>query len=371
MTPIEFAGSRFFTLGVELEFQLIDRESFNLVPVAPTIIDHVPDALQSRVVQEFLQSIVEIRTGVCDTVDDAKEDLQATILAVQKVAEAHNCLLSSSSLHPFACPEDQVLSFGERYARIMKELQYVGRQFICQGLHVHVGMPDGETAIKVCDTIQAYLPLLLAPSCSSPFFRGEDTGFSSYRTKLFEALPLAGLTGFHQTWKGFEREVQMLRDNHVIADFRDLWWDVRPSPFLGTVEIRIFDLPLRFAHVLGLVALAQGLVAGLTRNMAEHQPISHQVLSRNKWQAARHGLGGIFVDPLGLLGHGSMPMVDALSRLITVVQPMLVSFGSQAYVAAIGELCQTMNGADKQRQLIAEGRNFPEMLQQLHNEYWS
>jgi len=370
MEQIDFAHSRPFTLGVELEFQLLDSTSYNLTPCAPAVIEQVPSQYTSKVVPEFLQSIIEVRTGVCDSVAQVADDLRATIRAVEKEARKQDCMLYGSSLHPFACPEDQVLSFGERYWRIMKELQYVGRQFICQGLHVHVGMPDGETAIKVCDTIQAYLPLLLAPSCSSPYFRGDDTGFSSYRTKLFEALPMAGLTGFHGTWKRFEQEMEMLKNYHIIKDFRDLWWDIRPSPVFGTVEIRSCDLPLRFSQVLGLVALIQALTMALVRNMAEHEPVSHQLLSRNKWQASRHGLAGTFVDPLSLLGEGRQPMVDALQRLIRLLHPICISFESKEYITAVETMFFEQNGADRQRELVAQGLDFHAMLQQLHDEYW-
>lgn len=370
MGTIPFVSSRSFTLGVELEFQLIDRETYNLVPLAHKIIEQIPAAFTDKVVPEFLQSTLEVRTGVCTGIEEAADDLRATVLAVNAIAAEHNCFLHASSLHPFACPEEQVLSYGERYRRIMRELQYVGRQFICQGLHVHVGIPDGETAIKVCDTMQAYLPLLLALSCSSPYFRGEDTGLSSYRTKLFEALPLAGITGYHQSWAGFEQEVQMLRDHHIIAEYRDLWWDVRPSPLLGTVEIRICDLPLCFSQMLALVALTQALVVGLTRNMAEHEPVSHQVLSCNKWQAARYGVGGTFVDPLGLVGSGTMPIASAIRRLISILQPILISFGSQLLVADLEAGILSENGADLQRRLVREGMDFHAMIQHLHDEYW-
>ncbi|PID72073.1 MAG: hypothetical protein CSB34_04370 [Desulfobulbus propionicus] len=370
MEHIEFAPSDPFTLGVELEFQLLDRASYNLTPCAPSVIEQVPEAYQSRVVPEFLQSIIEVRTGICNSVDQVAADLQATIRAVEQEARKQDCMLYAGSLHPFACPEEQVLSFGERYWRIMKELQYVGRQFICQGLHVHVGMPEGETAIKVCDTIQAYLPLLLAPSGSSPFFRGDDTGFSSYRTKLFEALPMAGVTGFHGSWKGFEQEVQMLKKYHIISDFRDLWWDVRPSPEFGTMEVRICDLPLRFSQMLGLVALIQAMTIGLVRNMAEHKPVSHQVLSRNKWQASRHGLKGTFVDPLGLLGEGSLPVVAALQQLICVLHPICIDFQSKEYITAMEAMFFEKNGADRKRELVDQGLDFHAMLQQLHDEYW-
>ncbi|WP_051305822.1 carboxylate-amine ligase [Desulfogranum mediterraneum] len=367
---IPFSPSPPSTLGVELEFQLLDAGSYNLVPMAREVLAQVPEASQGRVAPEFLQSILEIRSGICSGVGEVAADLLATIELVEGLPALEHGLLFGASLHPFACPEDQVLGFGERYWRIMKELQYVGRQFICQGLHIHLGMRDGETAIRVCDTIQPYLPVLLALSCSSPFFRGDDTGFHSYRTKLFEALPLAGITGFHGSWSGFEQELAMLREYQVISEPRDLWWDVRPSPTFGTVEIRICDLPLRFSQMLGLVALAQALAAGLAEQLVVHRPVSHQILSCNKWQAARHGLAGRFVDPLGLVGSGAMSMVRAARQMIAVLEPQLRRLGSRLYIDALEPLFTDGTGAGRQRQLVASGLNFHEMIAQLHGEFW-
>ena len=369
-TPV-FGRSRAYTLGVELEFQLVDCQTLDLVPRVNSILDDLVPEGSDRIVPEFLQSIIELQTGVCDSVNDVADDLSQLIHTVEDVALDKNCYLYSTSLHPFADPAAQLLSRGDRYQRIMDELQQVGRQFIAQGMHVHVGMPDGDTAIKVCDTMQPYLPLLLALSSSSPFFCGQDTGFQSYRTKLFEALPLAGIAGYLGTWQGYTEEVISLHAHQAIKGLKDLWWDIRPSPGLGTVEIRICDLPCRFYSILGLTAVIQALAAYLAERDAPSQPVSLQLLKYNKWQAARHGLAGRFVDSCGLLGGADVSLGQAAEKLFQLLFPVTERLQTTSYVQELSGIIAQGSGADQQRRLAqGEKKKFKEMITSLRNDYW-
>ncbi len=288
---LPFAKSPKYTLGVELEFQTLDKATWDLAPLAPVLLENAPALLRPRLSPEFIQSILEIQTGVCFSLVDVENDLMQTISLAEELAEDNNCMLFSASLHPFALHREQLLTTNERYARIMQELQIVGRRFISQGVHVHVGMPDGDTAIGVCNRVQAYLPILLTLSTSSPYSQGEDTGLMSYRTKLFEALPQAGIYSHLGSWKHFSEEVRMLQDVGVITSIRDLWWDARPSPDFGTLEIRICDLPIRFSDILGITAVMQALAATLAEDKTLCPPLNSYILRANKWQAARHGQG--------------------------------------------------------------------------------
>jgi carboxylate-amine ligase len=366
-----FNGSRAFTLGVELEFQLVDRSTLDLVPRVNSILEALVPEGSDRIAPEFLQSIVELQTGVCDTVHDVAADLSRFIHLVEDVAVTEDCYLYSTSLHPFADPFAQVLSKGERYQRIMDELQLVGRQFITQGMHVHVGMPDGDTAIKVCDIMQPYLPILLALSSSSPFFRGQDTGFQSYRTKLFEVLPLAGIVGYLGDWQGFTEEVTNLHAHQAIERLKDLWWDVRPSPGFGTVEVRICDLPCQFYSILGLTAAIQALAAYLAETNLSSQPVSLQLLKYNKWQASRHGLDGRFVDIYGLLGDSDLTLRQAADKLFQLLRPVTDRLHTTGYIRELYKILEQGTGADRQRRLAqGEKKKFKEMIISLRNDYW-
>lgn len=370
MEEIVFARSNPFTLGVELEFQILDQESLDLVPMAPVLLAAAPSALKEKIAPEFLRSILEVQTGVCGSVDEVAEDLKSSIPLLEQTAASHGCLLYSASLHPFAEPDRQLLSEGERYHRIMEELQYVGRQFISQGLHVHIGMEERESAIHTCDVLQGYLPLFLGLSCSSPYFRGEDTGLCSYRTKLFEALPLAGTAGFIGSWQAYLDEIHLLRRAGVIREIKDLWWDVRPSPGFGTVEIRICDLPARFVEILGLSSLLQALAAAIVEGLVRPKRISPQLLRCNKWQAARHGLEGRFNDPLGLLPTPNQTVRDAVSEMLKVLMPFFDQFGSTG-LDAVQNLLDGQVSSEKQRTLMKRFTRFETMIRNLQATFWN
>ncbi len=365
-----FRNSTAYTLGVEMEFQLVDCDTLDLAPHASAILQRLAPDSGDRIAPEFLQSIIEVQTGVCASVDDAAVDLSQTIHLVEDVAQAEKCVFYSASLHPFARPEVQQVSDDERYKKIMAELQQVGRQFITQGLHVHVGIGDGDTAVQVCDIIQPYLPILLALSCSSPFFCGQDTGFHSYRTKLFEALPLAGIAGHLGSWQGYVDEVCHLREHQAIEQIKDLWWDVRPSPGFGTVEIRICDLPSNFYQALGLVAVVQGLTAYIAESGLSSRPVSLQMLKFNKWQAARHGLDGRFVDTYDLLGNSTLSLRQAAHALFKLIQPLTERFRTTDHIREISHVLEQGTSTDRQRRLAGKNKQFKEMITSLRNDYW-
>jgi len=369
MEEIIFAGSRPFTLGVELEFQILDQKNLDLVPEAPALLTSAPTSVQEKIAPEFIRSILEIRTGVCVSVDEVRRDLKTSIPLLEQTAADSGCLLYSSSLHPFAEPGDQLLSDGERYQRIMDELQYVGRQFISQGMHVHVGIENQDRAIAVCDVLQAYLPLLLGLSASSPYFRGEDTGLCSYRTKLFEALPLAGIAGYLGSWQAYVDEVTLLRNSLVIREPKDLWWDVRPSPIFGTVEIRICDIPARFVEVLGLTSIIQAFAAAIVEGIVQPVWLSPQLLRCNKWQAARHGLEGRFNDPFGLLPTRTQTVRMAIEEMLIILRPFFDGFETRG-LDAIQALLDGKISAEQQRELMQQHDRFEIMITRLMESYW-
>lgn len=369
--PSTFTSSPSYTLGVELEFQTLDTETLNLAPLAPVLLDTAPAILRPRITHEWIRSILEIRTGICNSVRDVENDLLQTCSMAEELAADNNCLLFAASLHPFAKSADQVLTKNVRYERIMEELQIVGRRFISQGFHVHVGMIDGDTAVKVCDKIQPYLPLFLALSASSPFFQGQDTGLMSYRTKLFEALPLAGIYDEIGDWNSFLNEITMLQGAGVIESVKDLWWDARPHPVFGTLEIRACDLPVQFADILGLTALIQCFIACLAETDSPVSSCNQQFLRWNKWQAVRYGLDGKFIDPIGFLGGGDMTFREAVRRLVQKMQPMTERFASERYIKMIDRILEQGTGAEVQRRVYSKYGDFQHVIKQLHETFWA
>lgn len=367
---LEFNSSSDYSLGVEIEFQTLDKATWDLAPLAPVLLENAPELLRPRLSPEFIQSILEIQTGVCSSVADVENDLMQTISMAEELAEDNNCMLFAASLHPFASHRDQLLTTNERYERLIQELQLVGRRFISQGLHVHIGMPDGDTAIRVCNGVQAYLPLLLSLSTSSPFSQGEDTGFMSYRTKLFEALPLAGNYAHIPNWHGFTENIRHLQEIKVIESISDLWWDARPNPQFGTLEIRICDLPLRFFDLLGITSIIQALAATLAEEKQDYPALNPYVVQANKWQAARHGLNGKFVDPLNKLVQQRSSIAEAVIKLMEYIEPMTVYLGSTKYTRLVKRIQSDGTGADFLRQRYKEYGNLKEVIQSLRGEFW-
>ncbi len=367
---MKFASSSSHSLGVEIEFQILDAQSLNLVPFAPLLIDQAPQILRPRLSLEFIKSILEIQTGVCADLRDVENDLLQTCSLAEELALDNDFLLYAASLHPFARAAEQELSDHERYEKIMQELQIVGRRFISQGLHVHVGLPDGETAVRICNVIQGFLPLFLALSCSSPFYQGQDSGLMSYRTKLFEALPLAGIFEYVEDWQCFVEEIETLKRFGIIAGFRDLWWDARPNPDLGTIEIRICDLPVRFTAILAMVALIQSTVVWLAESKQTVKRLNPYLLKANKWQAARHGLEGRFVDPTGLLADHPMVMRLAAMALKRQVAPHAKTLGCGSYLQKIDSVISAGTGADLMRRIYQRTDDFHRVVRDVQKDFW-
>ena len=367
---MHFTESSEYTLGVEIELQILDKTTWDLSPIAPTLFENAPSLLSPRLSPEFIRSILEVQTGICFTVEDVENDLMQTLSLAEEVADDNDCRLFSASLHPFALHNKQILTSDSRYERIMDELQIVGRRFISQGFHVHVGVADGDTAVKVCNRIQAYLPLLLALSCSSPFFEGVDSGLMSYRTKLFEALPLAGIYSFIDGWQGLEKEIGDLQDSGVINSLKDLWWDTRPNPHFGTVEIRICDLPIRFNDILAITAVIQALVATIAEGDDDSSPLNYYLIQANKWQAARHGLDGQYVDPSRYLSSARIPLREAVKRLLAMVDPMTRRLGSYHYVEGVNRILTHGTGSDFLREKYNIVHDFKGVIESIQGEFW-
>lgn len=365
-----FTTNDHYSLGVEIEFQILDRKTLNLAPLAPLLIKNSPKLLATRITHEFISSILELQTNACRSVRDVENDLMQTCSMAAELAENNGCILYAASLHPFAKDTEQSVSRDARYERIMEELQILGTKFISQGLHVHVGMPDGDTAMRFCNIVQLYLPLLLALSTSSPYCKGIDTGLMSYRTKLFEVLPHAGIYGFFKNWRTFKAEAADMIRLGVIDSTRDLWWDARPNEEFGTVEIRICDLPGRFADILALVAFIQGLAAYIVEERKEQSPISLQILRANKWQAVRHGLKGSFVDSSAHLHGQKMTCDEAIVLLLDKIKPYADNLGGASYLQTLDRILQNGTSAQRQREIYTKSGSFEDVIVKMHEEFW-
>lgn len=366
---LEFKASEPYTLGVELEFQLLDPRTQALTPAAQPILADLPADRRNRIKPEFITSMLEVATGVCADLAEVERDLRDSFELLERLAERHGCLLFAASLHPFSRYQEQVLSPGQRYADLMTELQMAGRRLITQGLHVHVGLSDGATTLDVFNRIRRWLPILLALSASSPFYGGEDTGFFSYRSRLMDALARAGMPRPFRDWRELETVLGLLQRAGAIRDIREIWWDVRPHPDFGTIEVRICDLPGRFGEILALAALIQALVKTLAETPSAAEDHPQEIIICNKWEAARHGLGGFFIEPAATAPYRSM--VVACQELLDLARPASERLGTSRHLGTIEKLLQNGTSAARFRKLQRQGLDFPTIIEQLRKEFWS
>src|SRR5947209_33902 len=244
---LAFVGSKEPTLGVELEMQILDRESGDLAPGAVRILKMCAEEKVEGVAAELMQSMIEVRTGVCGSVQEAKEQLLPVLRQVRIFASSLGYELALGGTHPFHRSSASTVFPAERYERIMERLAWLTYQRVVFGLHVHVGVPDGDLALGTISLLVKYLPHLLALSANSPFWQGVDTGLASGRAALYGLLPHSGIPPHFGKWKEFRTYSQVMRDSKAIASFKDIYWDIRPRPDFGTLEFRICDMPATLA----------------------------------------------------------------------------------------------------------------------------
>ncbi|MBC8318540.1 MAG: YbdK family carboxylate-amine ligase [Desulfobulbaceae bacterium] len=366
MEPLIFQPSEPFTIGVELEIQLLDPVTLDLTLQAPKLLEKVEPALQGQIKAEFIQSMVEICTPVCQNMTEAADNLSFLGKHLEALASECGCVLFASSLHPYARISDRKISPGTRYSEIMEDLQLAGRRMITQALHVHIGLPDQHTAIQVCDAIRPYLPLFLALTTSSPFFDNEDTGFHSYRSNLFPCLPRTGIPDTLGNWDNFQKLVLILNQATLLNGIKEIWWDVRPHPDFGTIEIRICDLPSNFNQIISMVALIQALVVKLAGSRTHDFP-AREIMMHNKWNAARYGLDGTFINAHPgrhfTFRKGTQDLLDSLS-------PQIKELGTEKYLKPINEIIDHGTSADRQKKLYAQHGDFREMIYTMQREFW-
>jgi carboxylate-amine ligase len=288
-----------YTLGVEEELMIVDAESMELVSAIEEMIEAVPRETEGDVKPELMQSVLEISTNVCRSAGEAAGQLEDLRRRVRETAEARGLAIASAATHPFARWEDQRIVDRPRYREVVDALRFVARQEILFGLHIHVGIDDPEKAIHVANGMRVHLPILLALSANSPFWRGVPTGVMSTRTPIFKTFPRVGVPPRYESWSDFVSRVEFMVEAKAVEDYTFFWWDVRPHPKLGTVEVRVCDAQTRLEHTIALAALVQAMA----KELAEHYESGYELgsypqemLEENKWLAARYGIEGELVD---------------------------------------------------------------------------
>jgi glutamate---cysteine ligase / carboxylate-amine ligase len=344
---VNFGRSPDFSLGVEEEFQLVHAGSFELVSGFSEVAESA--GLEKRLKPELLQSVAEVATRIARTVGEAAEEAAQLRRRVRAAAADHGYLIASAGTHPFSRYEHQDVTEEPRYEEIMEAMQWVAERELVFGLHVHVGLDSAPKAIAVANALRTHLPELLALSANSPFWQGRDTGLASTRTKVFDTMPRSGLPPTFASFEEFELLVERGVKTHSFPDYTHIWWDLRPHPRLGTIEVRICDAQTRLETTAGIVSLVQSLVAVLADRFERDgvlptQPVT--LVAENKWRATRYGLAG---DLIWLERDEERPACEAVLALVDEVRPAAERLGCAAELAAVERVCERGTGADEQR----------------------
>jgi carboxylate-amine ligase len=363
--PQVFHSNKTHTLGVELEIQLVDAETGALTPAIGSILERVPDKWKNHIKPEFMQSYCEIITGVCNTVKDVETDLTEKVQWVQETAEDLGVQLVWAGTHPFSRWEHQKITPGERYKWLLGAMQDVARRLLVFGLHVHVGVDSGDKAIHLCDRLLKHLPVLLALSANSPYWCGRDSGLQSYRSKIIEALPTAGLPHPMRNWSEYAWLIDHLIKTKFISSIREIWWDVRPHAGFGTVEVRVMDMPMNMKHTLGIVALTQSLIAAISDHIDQgaYQFDTHPIIAKqNKWHASRYGLDASFVD---FETMQAVPARTMARRMLDRCTPYAEKLGCTDQLQYVNDILEHGTAAQRQRKVLEQTNNLGAVVQYL------
>jgi glutamate---cysteine ligase / carboxylate-amine ligase len=353
-----------YTLGIEEELMIVDSETLELVNGIETMLEAMP-ATEGDVKPELMESVLEVSTTPCKDTREAAAQLHQLRRKVQMTAHENGLAIGSAGTHPFAMWEDQRIVARTRYRDLIAALRFVARQELIFGQHVHVGVDDPDKAIHVANGMRVHVPMLLALSANSPFWRADETGLLSTRTPIFRAFPRVGIPPRYDNFYDYSRRVEFMVESRAIEDYTYLWYDVRPHPNFGTVEVRVMDAQTRVEHTLAIAALVQALVKELCEHFEAGKRLSrypYEMLDENKWLAARHGLDGELVD---LPKNTRVRTRDLIARVLARAREHAKDLGAEAELEGIDDLLDRGNGASRQVVVYEANHDLREVVAEI------
>jgi len=343
-----------FTLGIEEEFQIVDPHTHELRSHVSEILQEGKMLLGEQVKPEMIQSMIEVGTGVCRDVQEARADIIKLRGVISTLVRSKGLVIVAAGTHPFSHWQDQKIFENARYESIVEENQIIARSLLTFGLHVHVGIANPERAIQIMNAIRYLLPHVLVLSTSSPFWLGIHTGLKSYRSEVFARFPRTGIPDYFDSRGSFERYVELLVKTGCIDDGKRIYWDVRPHPFFPTLEFRICDIPTRVDDTIAIAALFQALVAKINKLLDGNLTfrLHHKMLiEENKWRAARYGLDGKMID----FGKGTeVPVRELIRELLEFIDDVVDDLRSRKEIQHIRTILARGTSADEQLRIWRE-----------------
>jgi carboxylate-amine ligase len=345
-----------YTLGIEEEFQIVDPQTREMRSRVSEFLEEGVMLLGEQVKPEMIQSQVEVGTGICNNIQEARADISRLRSIISRLARNKGLAIVAASTHPISHWQDQQIFDDARYKLLIDELQMVASSLLICGLHVHVGIPDRERQVHIMNASRYFLPHVLALTTSSPFWLGFNTGLKSYRSEVFKKFPRTDIPDHYDSYAAFERYVDLLVKTGCIDNGKKIWWDVRPHPFFPTLEFRICDIPTRVDDTVAIAALFQAIVARLDQLIDKNlgfRLYRRALIQENKWRAVRYGLDGKMID---FGKQKEVPVRDLIRELLDFVDDVLDQLGSRHEVEHIHTILERGTSADEQLRVYHQAR---------------
>ena len=364
----DLSSATWFSLGIEEEFMIIDPETRELRSHIEQMIEGGKTILQEHIKPEMHQSVVEVGTGICKDIAQARHDVTHLRTSISGIARSKGLAIAAAGTHPFSSWVDQKITDNPRYKNIIEDMGMVAQENLIFGLHVHVGIPDKEIGVQIMNSVRYFLPHIFALSTNSPFWLGRETGLKSYRSKVFDRFPRTGLPDHFNSYAEYEAYINLLIKTNCIDNAKKIWWDVRLHPHFNTLEIRICDIPMRVDETIALTALIQAVVAKLyllfKLNMG-FRLYRRIYLNENRWRAARYGIDGKMID----FGKQSEVAIrDLIRELLDFVDDVLDDLKSREELNLIDTILTMGTGADRQLRVFRETNDLRKVVDYMIEE---
>ena len=357
-----------FTLGVEEEFQVIDPKTRELRSHMHQIVEGGKVILKEQVKAEMHQSVVEVGTNICKDVSEARKEVTYLRQMVAKLAHKQGLVIAAAGTHPFSRWQDQLITDHPRYEEIIREMQDAARSNLIFGLHVHIGIDDREIGIRLMNQARYFLPHIFALSTNSPFWEGRNTGFKSFRTKVFDKFPRTGIPDEFSSAAEYDAYIQLLVKTNCMDNAKKVWWDIRLHPFFNTIEFRICDIPMRIEETITLAAIMQGIIAKLYLLMQfnlSFRTYSRALINENKWRAARYGIDDKLID----FGKEKEVETQLLIEEITeFIDDVVGDLGSRKEVNHVFNMMKNGTGADRQLAVFEKSGDLKKVVDYIISE---
>lgn len=348
---------------------IVDPQDFELKSHQNKIVEKTEQVLEGKVKAEMHQAVVEVATSICHNVEEARQDIRHLRETISDIAKSEGVLCGASGTHPFSLWHKQSITENPRYHEIINEMQDAARSNLIFGMHVHIGMESREMAIHIANSVRYFLPHIYALSTNSPFWEGRNTGFKSYRSKVFDKFPRTGIPDFFESIEEYDNYIKVLVKTNCIDNGKKIWWDLRVHPVYNTIEFRICDVALTTSECISLAAIIQAVCAKLYKlriqNM-NYMIYKRFLINENKWRASRYGIDGLLID----FGKEiEVPVKSLIRELLEFVDDVVDDLGSRFAIQGVERILQEGTGADKQLAVFKESNSMQKVVQFVTDEF--